>query len=412
MSIKTLQRRLTQVGVIRLGEKRLAKSGKPYPAKLDSLRFTSPSRPLIDAVAALYGGEVKAWQSPTGPEWEVITTVREIPVMVPPQRIDPNLELWGNGFRSRMCDGVIEKIRKTACLCEAAARLRYQQQGWLWPEDGEFERTKDDCKPTTRMSLMLARVPSMGTFKLESHGWNAAAELPMLAESIETAPQPIPARLEIQFREKKILHPERAQAEQIESRNYVVPVLYFDFVTPAQVFGGQIGAAARQALDAQRQAAIGAGPAVPADGEVLTPREVGRLARFVKDIPQLQDLWKDAKRDGALTDDVKAVLEARATELAPAPTAQAAEPAQTPAAATASEPTPAVDAAVDDAVDAEVEPDKDATWMQILAAAGGKSWNADALEERIYTRFNKPSDEINGWEMETFLAEINGGVIA
>ena len=138
MSIKTLQRRLTQVGVIRLGEKRIAKSGKEYPAKLDGLRFTSPSRPLIDSVAGLYGGEVRAWRSPTGPEWEVVTPVREIPVLVPPQRIDPNLELWGNGFRSRMCDGVIEKIRKEACLCEAAARLRYQRQGWPGPEDGEF----------------------------------------------------------------------------------------------------------------------------------------------------------------------------------------------------------------------------------------------------------------------------------
>jgi hypothetical protein len=69
--------------------------------------------------------------------------------------------------------------------------------------------SRDVCKPTTRMSLMLADIPTLGTWKLESHGWNAAAELPTLAASIESAPQPIPARLEVQVREKKDLRPGR-----------------------------------------------------------------------------------------------------------------------------------------------------------------------------------------------------------
>ncbi|MFI2663212.1 recombination directionality factor [Micromonospora carbonacea] len=392
MPIKTLQRRLTQVGVIRLGEQRVSQRGKNYPAKLETLRFTSPSQTLIEAVASLYGGTVKPWQHNTGPQFEVVTQAKNIPVLVPPQQIDPNYELWGNGFRSRMCDGETERIRQQVCLC-AAARAA-----------GRELKPAEACKPTTRMSLMLADVPSLGTWKLESHGWNAAAELPMLAESIAAAAQPIPARLELQLREKKLFHPNRPQNEQIESRTFMVPVLHFEFVTPAQAFGGQIAHAARQAMVAQHLAAIGAAPETPQDPEKLTEAEVVRLAGMVKTIPQLQDLWKDAARDGVLTGAAKKALSERAGELGdakpqPAPEASAAGPKVT---ATDSSGEP---------VDVEIEPDKDALWVQIQAAAGKRKWNSAALEERIYSRFKKVSDEINGFDMETFLAEVEKGQI-
>jgi hypothetical protein len=47
LPIKELQQRLTQVGVIRLGEQRISKNNKPYPAKLDTFRVTSPSKDLV-----------------------------------------------------------------------------------------------------------------------------------------------------------------------------------------------------------------------------------------------------------------------------------------------------------------------------------------------------------------------------
>ncbi|WP_433460734.1 hypothetical protein [Micromonospora sp. CA-248212] len=390
MPIKTLQRRLTQVGVIRLGEKRLSQRGKEYPAKLETLRFTSPSRSLIEAVTAKYGGEVKPWQHTTGPQFEVVTDAKTIPVLVPPQQIDPNYELWGNGFKSRHCDGETEKIRNASCLCDpvrAAAQAA-----------GRDLKPGDVCKPTTRMSLMLAEIPTLGTFKLESHGWNAAAELPMLAESIATAAQPIPARLELQHREKKLFHPGRPQNEQIESRTFMVPVLHFEFVTPAQAFGGQIGQAARQAMVAQHLAAIGAAPEQQADPEKLTEAQVIDAAQRVSTIPQLQELWSTAGKDGALTDAAKDALKARAAELDPP---KPAAPAAAPQSLAAGEP-----------VDAEVEPNPDALWVQIQAVAGQRKWNAAALEERITARFNKSSDEINGFHMATFLAEVQSGVIA
>ncbi|MEV1315317.1 hypothetical protein AB0J14_04450 [Micromonospora arborensis] len=398
MPIKTLQRRLTQVGVIRLGEQRVSARGKNYPAKLETLRFTSPSRSLIEAVAAKYGGTVKPWQHTTGPQFEVVTDAKTIPVLVPPQQIDPNYELWGNGFKSRHCDGDTEKIRNQPCLCDPVRAAAQAAKRDVKPGDV--------CKPTTRMSLMLAEIPTLGTFKLESHGWNAAAELPMLAEAIAAAAQPIPARLELQHREKKLFHPDKAQNEQIESRTFMVPVLHFEFVTPAQAFGGQIGQAARQAMVAQHLAAIGAAPEQPADPEKLTEAQVIDAAGRVSSIPQLQELWSTAGKDGALTDAAKAALKARAAVLDPPKPAAAADAAPAPA------PTPAPSAPVSEPVDAEVEPDKDAMWVQIQAAAGKRKWNSAGLEERIYTRFKKTSDELNGFDMEAFLADVAKGVIA
>jgi len=352
MAIKTLQARLAQVGVIRLGQKVPTNSGKLRPEKLETLRFTSPSRSLIAAVAGLYGGEVKPWQATTGPQFEVVTEAKEIPVLVPPQRIDPNMEHWGNGYRDRMCDGETEAIRQRPCLCAQ------MQQG------GRRIDSRELCKPTTRMSVMLADVPSLGTWKIESHGWNAAAELPTLAASIESAPQPIPARLEVQVREKKDFDPAKPQGKQVESKVYMVPVLHFDWITPAQAFGGELGAAARAALAgaALERHAI---EAAKTEGQrpKLTAEEVLTAAGEAETVEQVQDLWRDAKRDGVLTDDLAKTLKARAADLAPKPAAE--KPAAKPAPA-------------EEVVDAEVADDPDAVWLQIQAAAGERGWDTSS----------------------------------
>ncbi|GIM88836.1 recombination directionality factor [Paractinoplanes toevensis] len=388
MAIKTLQSRLTQVGVIRLGRQLLSKNNKPYPAKLETLRFTSASKGLIDAVAAGYGGEVQAWKGPSGPEWEVITGVKEIPVLVPPQRIDPNLEHWGNGFRDRMCDGETEALRQQQCLCLAL------QAGARRVDPREL------CKPTTRMSLMLADIPSLGTWKLESHGWNAAAELPMLAASIESAPQPIPARLEVQRREKKDFDPSKAEKDQVESKVFMVPVLHFDWITPAQAFGGELGTAARAALgatQAQRHA-IEAAKQQPK----LTAEQYLTLVGEAKNVQQVRALWTDANADGVLTAAVKSALEAQAAKLGPK---KATEPAKQP------EPPAATPPPVDEVVDVEVAPDPDQVWSQILEVAGGFGWDTAAVEQRFAKAFGKPSNVADGFELARFLESIRGGEV-
>jgi len=401
--IKDLQQRFSQVGVIRLGLQKTSAKGKNYPAKLETLRFTSPSRPLIEAVAALYGGEVKAWQPGSGgPQWEVITGVREIPVLVPPQTIDPNYEHWGNGYRDRLCDGETEQIRCQSCLCRAQ-----------WGDDFAVNAPVGAaCKPTTRMSVMLADIVSLGTFKLESHGWNAAAELPMLAAAIANAPRPIPARLEAQQREKKILHPTKPEKDRIESRVYMVPVLHFDFVTPAQAFSGQIGAAAQKALSG------GTADVKEIEGAKLTPSQVMALAKLAPTRAEVERITEQAKAAGVLDEQLHQMLRNRWKSLPATPAVPAAQdatpdpapaPAEAePATADAAAPEPAAEV-----LDADTdEPDAEAVWSQILLAAGKRKLSLAKIETHIQTALNKASDEINGWQMQQILADIEAGRVA
>lgn len=108
-----LQRRHAELGRIRLGAKeqftRRDGSAGTRPAKLDRFRFTSPQRGLIEAVAALYGGTVKAWDSSGKPEFEVLTTAQSLPVIVVKGGLTQWMEFWSSGGCIHRCDG--ERLR-------------------------------------------------------------------------------------------------------------------------------------------------------------------------------------------------------------------------------------------------------------------------------------------------------------
>lgn len=409
MPIIDIQRRLTQVGVIRLGHKvptgNTNRRGEPTyrPAKLDQFRITSPDRGLIEAVAERYRGEVKPWQGTSGPEWEVFTEARELPVLVPPQRIDPNYELWGNGFQARLCDGQTERKRNCPCLC-------------LKGDDGhvhDFQFAEGfcecgatrECKPTTRLSLMLAEIPGLGVWKLESHGRNAAAELPMTSDALENAPGPVPARLLIVKVEKKRLANAGKKTEKIEPRSFFVPKLVFDWVTPRQAFSGQIGAAARTALTGgpeQRQA-IGSAPAEqkaeqPAEGK--TAAQVLALVKLARNLQQLNGLSADAKsvdpNDPGLPA-LQAEWKRRAEMFREADAARESATEHPP---------------VDVIVDAELvdEPDAGALWNEVVAASPWPS--TSELERQFKAHQGVAMVDANGHQLAAFLTAIKSGQVS
>lgn len=217
-----LQRRLVEVGRIRLGRKVPMSGGKSRPAKLDKFRLTSRDKARLDAAAALYGGEVTEWEG----QWELVTDAEIIPiVVVPGQALSQNFELWGqqtvNGQKTpviclRRCDGITEAISGEACLCN--------------------QQPEQTCKPTTRLSVILTEVPGLGVWRLESHGWNAATELAgtvQLLEALVATGRPVRARLRLDKREVK-----RASG----TNKFVVPVVDIDH-TMGQVLDS-IGAGA------------------------------------------------------------------------------------------------------------------------------------------------------------------------
>jgi hypothetical protein len=209
-----MQRRITEAGRIRIGQQVATRGGKTRPAKLETFRLTSPSKDLIDAAAQLYGGQIKPWKAPAGNQFEVITESDTLPVIVPPTTMAFTqwYELWSADGCQRRCDGVTEQITDAPCLCDAVNR---------------------ECSTHTRLSVMLADLPGIGLWRLDTQGIYAAIELGGTVDLIHNAARHgelLPAVLRLTQRET------HRPGEQV--KRYAVPTLDVT-VTPAQLLGGR-----------------------------------------------------------------------------------------------------------------------------------------------------------------------------
>jgi len=209
MAIIGLQRRFREVGRIRIGVQVMTRSGKRAPRKIDSFRFTSPDRAVIEAAAQVYGGTAKAWDNDGKPEFEAISTASELRIALPPNPTDMGYsqfyEQWAKGFCTRRCDGERDSIREAPCDCD--------------PEDRA-------CKATTRLTVLLPDLAGLGTWRLESHGYNAAVELAGtidLIEQLAGVRSIVPARLRLDQREKRKLVNGKAEVFK-----FAVPVIDLD----------------------------------------------------------------------------------------------------------------------------------------------------------------------------------------
>ena len=200
-----LQRRLREAGRIRIGEKVETRNGKMAPSKLSEFRFTSSDERAIRAIAEMYGGVVQPWSgAPVGEQWEVVTDTRVLDVIVPPVDLAFSqwMELWAGGGCSRRCDGQRNVITDQPCICD--------------PDSPE-------CKPTTRLGVILTGLDGIGIWRLEIHGWNGAQELLGSIEVLRTMQSRgamIPARLMLEQRQSK---------KNGKTHNFAVPVLDLSF---------------------------------------------------------------------------------------------------------------------------------------------------------------------------------------
>jgi hypothetical protein len=213
VTILDLQRRIAEVGRIRIGQQVAGNNGRKRPEKLTTFRLTSSDRTRIDQAAHLYGGTVAQWDAPAGKQWEVVTDSDSLNVIVPPSDMcfSQAYELWSGGGCARRCDGYNESITQGPCLCD--------------PE-------KRECNIHTRLSVMLADVPGLGVWRLDTSGYNAAVELQGAVSAIQMAAsrgQMLPARLRLDQRMSKRLGE--------GTRRFAVPVLDVE-ISPAQLLGG------------------------------------------------------------------------------------------------------------------------------------------------------------------------------
>ncbi len=159
MTVLGLQARMREVGRIRMGDQTSTSKGT-RPRALDVFRLTSRDRALLDAAAVQYGGEVTEWrEAPGGPSWQLYTESSSMPCVLMPRILElrQSRELWSGGGCLRRCNGEWDQVSDGPCVCAA----------------------EDDlvCQLTTRLSVILHELPVSGCWRLESHGYYAAAEL-------------------------------------------------------------------------------------------------------------------------------------------------------------------------------------------------------------------------------------------
>jgi hypothetical protein len=244
-----------QVGEIRLGTT-VVRNEKRQPVKLDTFRLTTNSHNVAVQAAGVLGGSVRQAQLLNGRKaYEVVTSVSELPVMVPPGDavISQHYEKWTAAGCERRCDGIQTLIPGGPCQCPRDLDMRRDQA-----------KSGNACKPITRLNVMLPDIMDLGVWLVQSTGDNAADELAITADVLKKARDAdviIPATLRMEHRERRIVGE--------KPRRFVVPVLEINASLRDMVaIGGS-----QDLMDAlpppppANLRAIGAGPALIADAD-------------------------------------------------------------------------------------------------------------------------------------------------
>lgn len=386
MPIIDLQRRMRQLGEIRLGHVVPTHNGKTRPAKLDKFRFTSPSREILTAVAELYGGEVKPWTPANGgpAEFEVYSQADRLPVLIPPKdAVSQWYELYAGSKCVRRCDGQTEHKTDRPCMCD--------------PDDRE-------CAMTTRVNVMLRDVPALGQWLLISKGYYAAVTLPPAAELLSQAGGYVAGWLGME---------EKTAIVKDQLARFKVPTLDVE-ITPAALMAGQITGGPTPVASGPERVAITSGRP-----------DYAALAAEAKTPAEVRALYEQAVERREMDEDLAKTLTGRATALGATvkqPEKQQPKPDEPHPDGTQRILNPAdygdvtpeqLDDFVHDAEIVEDAPDPaaaEAMWFQIMAAAGPRGMTTAQLEAAFAQRHGglHPSTASVA-QLEKFLTALKGG---
>ena len=192
MAIIGLQKRLTEVGRIRMGERQGNR-----PVKLDNFRITSPNQSILGEVAERYGGNITPWDD----QYQVTIAENEINILLPMSDgiFSEWYEEWSRGGIQKRCTGEYDEVRDCPCDCVPGDRM---------------------CKPTSRLSMWLPDIESLGVWMLSSTGYNANAELGGTVQALQDAARalgrPVKATLSLEQRKK---------VSEGQTRRFAVPVI-------------------------------------------------------------------------------------------------------------------------------------------------------------------------------------------
>jgi hypothetical protein len=325
------------------------KGSKGQPQKLTKFRITSPNRRHIEDVATLYGGEARPWDNAGKAEFEVYTDATAIPVVVVKGGISQWMETWSGGGCIHRCDGIQNVLTGEPCDPDEEV-----QSG------NKTIHPHLDAKPTTRLSVMLRDLDAIGVWRLESHGWNSAAELPGLVELAMHVGDLVPANLYLA---------ERKTIKDGKTSRFVVPGLDLE-VSPGRLAAIVSGITPPAAIDSRASA-----PAGPAALTATPATDWAGLLRDATTPDECRVIWRQAGEAGQLTPELMDAIQARAAKIT-------ADVTATPV------------ASVDD------------LWFLVTAEAGRQELTDAAVREAFLRAFEHDVADATVEELEQFLSEL------
>lgn len=353
------QRQLAEAGRLRLGLTVAAANGKSRPMRSEVWIFSSHSRDLVVAAAALWGGEVEEWQ-PLGngaAQHRVITKTTTIDAILPPgDPLTQTYEMWSRAGATRRCNGATEQFSGSPCLCIA-------QFGDQW-----YDQPKGKvCDTKSRLKVLIPDLPGLGSYRLETGSFYAADEIAGMVDFIRSAVGDqtlIPVRLRIE---------PRTRVAGGETKQFVVPVVELRGVTTGELLAGsgqglQLGAG-------PKQAAIAPAPACP---DYLAELEQ------VTSVEDCSALWRQAGSAGHLSDELKAAITAKAATFQ-APGSEASSPVSDPGL------------------------DVDALWVQVVAEAGRLGMDDPTLRAELIKVTGVTAEDATAEQLGVFLHALRTG---
>ena len=136
------------------------------PVALSEWRVTTGDPVVAKAVAELFGGEPKEWETKTEESLEVLTTANSIEVKL--EGLTSEMVLWGRGSTPiRVCNGSTMKGDGDK-PCECPADLKDRKDG---------AKNGSACQPNVRATFRLVDNEDLGLWRFNSSSWGLAAQV-------------------------------------------------------------------------------------------------------------------------------------------------------------------------------------------------------------------------------------------
>jgi hypothetical protein len=144
----------------------------------ETFLLTSTNREMLECAAKVYGGTVKPWEGHPG-QFALDTERTQLRVAVSTsQTLSQSYERWSGGGCTHRCDGVTCEVKRAIGTGREMRQERTTVPCLCNPESPE-------CKMVTRVSVMLTELPTVGIWRLDTHGTIAGLEMPAFVEMIQ-----------------------------------------------------------------------------------------------------------------------------------------------------------------------------------------------------------------------------------